>query len=290
MSGAERSYRVALRAFPKQYREERGEEVIATILEGGDGWRPRIREFFGLFWAGVAQRSLQAGGVKTAGSVRAGIRLGVYFLFWLIAAGRAQTLFVYASHRFNGVPPSHYAFHVIGQALAAFLVLLALSRGRWTAPLAITFGWIVTEYSLTQTGTGAISSVRIGILAWTLLFLPPLLLIIARPRKDEPRDLRSPLWAVAAFAWGSLGLAYDPWLGLVPGALLLAWLVLGWRDLRLSIALVTLGTYWFFELAGFAFVNSGARPIALVWFSLFVPMLIVALSIAIGFAGRRVRA
>src|SRR5664279_2446754 len=99
MSGAERSYRIALRAFPKQYREERGEEIVSTILEGGDGWRPHLREVSGLFWAGVAQRSLQAGGVRTAGSVRAGIRLGAYFQLWLTASGATAVLVNF--HRYS---------------------------------------------------------------------------------------------------------------------------------------------------------------------------------------------
>jgi len=245
MSGAERSYRIALRAFPKQYRDERGDEVIATILEGGDGWRPRLREFFGLLWAGVAQRSLSAGGSKTAGSVRAGIRLGAYFLLWL-AANDAMASLVH----FHGNHSRHGLVLSVGAVAIGVSVLLALSRGWWAAPITLVLVWELAATTYFADSPSRLWGLGTDSLApWTAVFLPALLCLLARPRKQEPRDIRSPLWAIAAPALGALtgwqwsALYTNSSVGLAYAAILVAWLVLGWRDLRLSIALATFVIY-----------------------------------------------
>jgi len=287
MSGAERSYRIALRAFPKQYREERGEEVIATILEGGDGWCPRLREFFGLFWAGIAQRSLAAGGVKTAGSVRAGIRLGAYSLLWLSALDATASLVHFHNHY-------HGQALDVGAAVIGFVVLLSLSRGWWAAPIMLLLVWELVSRtylgSLTPLNSGR------GFGHWTILWLPALLCLLARPSKDEPRDLRSPLWAIAAPALGALmgwqwsALYTNPWVGLAYAAPLVAWLVLGWRDLRLSIAIATLVMYWGFRNA--LILTAPHRGLQVGRFAVveLVFLLIAVVPIAIGLVGRRARA
>lgn len=285
MSGAERSYRIALRAFPKQYREERGEEVIATILEGGDGWCPRLREFFGLFWAGIAQRSLAAGGVKTAGSVRAGIRLGAYFQLWLTASGATAVLVNF--HRYS----RHGLALDVGAVVIGVTVLLALSRGWWAAPITLVFAWelgsavFLDAPAHSFTGSGA---------HWAVVFLPALLCLLARPHKQEPRDLRSPLWAIAAPSLGALmgwqwsALYTNSLVGLVFVALLVGWLVLGWRDLRLSIAISTVAMYFGANLLVIG-GTEGNRVGTFVVIEL-ICLLIAVVTIAIGLAGRRVRA
>jgi hypothetical protein len=290
MSGAELSYRIALRAFPKQYREERGEEIVATILEGGDGWRPRVREFFGLFWAGIAQRSLQAGGVRTAGSVRAGIRLGAYSLLWLAANDAAASL-VHFHNYYHG----HARF--VGAAVTGFLVLLTLSRGWWAAPLTLVLVWELVAATYFANSPSRLWGLGSDSLApWTAVFLPALLCLFARPRKQEPRDLRSPLWAIAAPVLGALmgwqwsALYTNPWAGSGYLALLLAWLVLGWRDLRLSVALATLFVYW--GLRNALTLTAPYRGLQVGRFAVveLVFLLIAVVPIAIGFAGRRSRA
>ena len=291
MSGAERSYRVALRAFPKQYREERGEEVIATILEGGDRWCPRLREFFGLFWAGIGQRSIRAGGETTAGSVRAGIRLGAYFLLWLEANSAMASLVHFHGHAGHGLVFS------VGAVVIGIAVLLSLNRGWWAAPITLVLVWELASTTFLggssrwpwHAGSGYVAH-------WTIVLLPALLCLLARPHKNEPRDLRSPMWAIAAPALGALmgwqwsALYTNPWVGLLYVALIVAWLILGWRDLRLSIALATLATYWGLWNAlvltanGIAGLRFGAFAVIELVF-----LLIAVVPIAIGFAGRRLR-
>jgi hypothetical protein len=290
MSAAERCYRVALRAFPKQYREERGDEVIATILEGGDGWRPRLREFFGLLWAGVAQRSLSAGGSKTAGSVRAGIRLGAYFLFWLEANGATASLV-----HFHGNHGRHGLVLSVGAVVIGVSVLLALSRGWWAAPITLVFAWELGSAVFLDAPSHWFWHSRTGSVAyWAVVFLPALLCLLARPHKQEPRDLRSPLWAIAAPALGALmgwqwsALYTNPLVGLVFVALLVGWLVLGWRDLRLSIALSTVAVYFGANLLVIG-GTEGNRVGTFVVIEL-ICLLIAVVTIAIGLAGRRIRA
>lgn len=286
MSGAERSYRLALLAFPKAYREERGEEIVTTILEGGDGRRPRLREFFGLFWAGVAQRSLRAGGERTAGSVRAGLRLGAYFYFWVVAV-----FFVEAALR----PPAnpgflvHYEISTAGSAAIGVVVLLALSRGWWIAPLGLAVAWSIADRLF-------LNSSSPWPWYWTLVsetfgLLPALLCVLARPRRREPRDLRSPLWAIAALVLGAL-MAWHvtswlewQWLLVVPPV---AWLVLGWRDLRLSIALATVAMY--LVSVPLNLIGAGGLRVGIFAVMELVILLIAVVPITIGFAGRRVRA
>lgn len=289
MNGAERSYRIALLAFPAAYRHERGEEIVSTILEGGDGWHPGLREFFGLFWAGIGQRSLMAGGVKTAGSVRAGIRLGAYFLLWLSASGATASLVHFHNHY-------HGAALDIGAAVIGFVVLLTLSRGWWTAPIALVLAWELASRTFLGASPHWFSNLSSGpAIDWAIVLLPALLCLLARPRKQEPRDLRSPLWAIAALALGTLmgwqwsALYTNPWVGLTYIALLAGWLVLGWRDLRLSIALATLAMYWGLERT-LILTSNGGTGLRLSAYSIteLVFLLIVVVPIAIGLAGRRV--
>lgn len=289
MSGAERSYRIALRAFPKQYREERGEEIVSTILEGGDSWRPHLRELSGLFWAGVAQRSLMAGGVKTAGSVRAGIRLGAYFLLWLAASGATASLVhFHSNHGRHGLVLS------VGAVIVGFTVLFALSRGWWAAPITLVFAWELGSAAFLGGSSRWLWHSGAGFFAlWAFAFLPALLCLLARPHKQEPRDLRSPLWAIAAPALGALmgwqwsALYTNSLVGLVFVALLVGWLVLGWRDLRLAIALSTAAVYFDANLLVIG-GTEGNRVGTFVVIEL-ICLLIAVVTIAIGLAGRRVR-
>jgi len=290
MSGAERSYRFALLAFPKQYREERGEEIVATVLEGGDGRCPRPREFFGLFWAGVAQRSLRAGGERTAGSVRAGLRLGAYFYFWVVAVFSVEaTLRTRANPGFL----VHYEISAASSAAIGLVVLLALSRGWWTAPLGFAVAWLITDRLFLGLFLDSSSPWP---WYWTLVsvtfgLLPALLCVLARPRRREPRDLRSPLWAIAALVLGALmawhATSWLEWqlLLVVPP---IVWLVLGWRDLRLAIALATVAMY-LGSVPYLTLIGTGGRRVGTFAVMELVILAIAVVPIAIGFAGRRLR-
>ena len=88
MTAAERVYRVALRAYPTDYRRARGGEILATLDEMGAGSsRPSPRQLAALAAGGVRER-----GVRTTGGTRFGIwaegcRLAALALLLLAAAG-----------------------------------------------------------------------------------------------------------------------------------------------------------------------------------------------------------
>lgn len=295
MSGAERGYRIALRAFPMQYREKRGEEIVATILEGGDGWRPRLREFFGLFWAGIGQRSLRSGGEKTAGSVRAGIRLGSYALLWFYAATWSMFALQPLLNREISVEGGLWRWELTagGLAVTGIIALLALSRGWWVTPFAFACAWLLLgSFFLAANSPRRLLDFVLGypmIYLSVLVFLPTLLSILARPRSGEPRDLHSPLWAVAALLLGTLivwqDLQLTSWLDVTQVVVLVVWLILGWRDLRLAIAGAIIAAFTVLELM----LIPGPSPwIAPAYLLAYAFVMFAAVSVAIGLRGRRV--
>ncbi|MGD0166345.1 MAG: hypothetical protein ABSC51_03530 [Gaiellaceae bacterium] len=307
MSGAERCYRIALLAFPKAYRRERGEEIVATILEGGDGRSPRLRELRSLVWAGITQRSLAAAGATTPGSIRAGVRLGAFSLYWLGAVYLTALAFQPCFTRVQG-GYREYLYGILG-ALAALCGIAALARGWWAAPFIFAVWNQLANYLFLLPGSprwpwdfaGASTWEDAQIIVrWAILFfLTVLLLALARPRRDEPRDLRSWLWTPAALLIGLLissqGLFYTSWLGRPLAVVLAVWLLLAWRDLRLAVAGATVTTFIGASLIFNAF--TWATP-AMTWtwtahtdvVRASVFLLMAALAIAVGVTGRRVSA
>jgi len=319
MSGAEHSYRFALLAFPKQYREERGEEIVATVLEGGDSWR--LREFLGLLFAGINQRGLAAGGERTISSVRAGIRLGAFALLWLGTVGWT----VNALYYFFGYGRSVFAgdYWRVGLAhgslsLIGLLALLALSRGWWVAPLALACAWTPLCYLASGWQLSTLAHPRatafFALSYAPLLFASALLQIVARPRERETLDLRSPYWAVAALAlaglvWkvpGAQDALPTPSLMLplfTPSLMLplfvavpVAWLFLGRSDIRLAVAGATVAGIVCLEVVAPSLAYPNLLPDyqngSVSWVTLgnligCAFALFAAISIAVGIGGRR---
>lgn len=298
MSGAERSYRIALRAFPKEYREERGDEIVGTILEGCDRSFPQLRELLGLFWAGIAHRSLLAGGETTAGAARAGIRLGAFTLIWLSTVGwttNAMHLLV--------VSPGHLDFSRFGLPLVGFSVLLVASQGWWSAPRVLVCVWALFYFIDQQWEPSTFVSygpTTYFLLEFGLLVIAPaFLLTAARPRRDEPLDLRSPRWASAAIGVAVLAWILDvsnmvaepmsilPLFVVVP----VIGLVLGRRDLRLAVAGALVGMTVCLWIVGsdlrFSVINdttiSWLEPSAFVAYAF---ALVAIVSVAAGIRGR----
>jgi hypothetical protein len=282
---------MALLAFPRRYREERGDEIVATILEGGDGRHPRLRELLGLFWAGIGQRGLRASGERAVGSVRAGLRLGAFLLLWVEAVfAVTQALDQFFATRISVAGGQR--FEIIGIAVTSLLGLAALSRGWWTASLGFAVTWLIAYHLF-------FNSFLPWPWYWMLVseglgLLPALLCVLARPRGREPRDLRSPLWAIAALvlgalmAWRATSWLEWQWLLAIPPV---AWLVLGWRDLRLAIAAATVVTFVGLEIV-FTTVLDGSTmawnaPVRLVAYAF---LLGAAVSAGMGFGARRVNA
>ncbi|HEY2788777.1 MAG TPA: hypothetical protein VGI72_04930 [Gaiellales bacterium] len=88
MIAAERVYRTALRAYPPEYRRERGAEILETLDEMGAGSsRPSPRQVAALVASGVRERGARATGGTRYGIWAEGCRLAALVLLLLAAAG-----------------------------------------------------------------------------------------------------------------------------------------------------------------------------------------------------------
>ncbi len=237
MSAAERVLRFALLAYPKAYRHERGDELLATALHDGAA-RPSARQIFSLAVGGIDCRARQASGTRGEGSIRAGLRLGAFV--YILMMTTLSVFFVVGlpfGHNFSTDTPIAVSWVVVQLA-----TLLALCRGWWFAPLAIALAWDVArglfgdDWSWWQPVEGQLQAA----FAFAMYLAPAIVCALARPRSDHPKDLRSPVWAFVALAVGSAMAAGEvilgPWLGMTLIGLMLAWCLLSTRDPRLAYA------------------------------------------------------
>lgn len=78
-----------LRAYPAGYRQERGEEIIGTLLEAtpaGRSW-PSLRDARALITGGLRARAAQNRRLSTAANIRLAVLFGVGIYLSLAAAG-----------------------------------------------------------------------------------------------------------------------------------------------------------------------------------------------------------
>jgi uncharacterized membrane protein YhaH (DUF805 family) len=186
--------------------------------------------------------------------MRAGLRLGAFVQLWLgaVVAGTQAAFPLLVPH--SSWSREVAAYSIVG-AVVAVLAVVAAVRGLWFAPLALavafqvgvglTLGrdWTVWPWHLVGRGP---ASFHVGFVGFRFAaiglasFVPALLLLVARPRRGEPRDLRSWWWVAALVPVAGLiawqGLWYSSWLGRPLLVALALWLVLGRRDPRLAAA------------------------------------------------------
>jgi hypothetical protein len=92
MSTLERRCLLLLTAYPAEYRRERGEEIIGTLLETtppGRGW-PLARDVRALVIGGLRARAAANRRLNTAADIRLGVLLGVAIELSAFAAGFIQ--------------------------------------------------------------------------------------------------------------------------------------------------------------------------------------------------------
>jgi hypothetical protein len=89
MSPLERRCRLLMRAYPAGYRRERGDEIIATLLEATPGGRrrPLARDMRALIMGGLRARAAQHRGFTTAVNLRLAVLAGVCIYLGMAAAG-----------------------------------------------------------------------------------------------------------------------------------------------------------------------------------------------------------
>jgi hypothetical protein len=136
MTALERRYRKLLRAYPDSYREQHGEEIIATLLDvARDGQRwPAPREMAGLARGALRARSHAARQRPTRATWLGGLRLAVLFLLAQATASLgAEAAFGLTAPRTRPVAET------VALCLAAVLctaALLTTAAGRYVLGLA----------------------------------------------------------------------------------------------------------------------------------------------------------
>ncbi len=255
MTISERSYHLALRAYPKGFREIHGDEMLTTLAEMREGGkeRGRLRDLASLVWGGGRQRWLSSTGGSFAATVRQGLAWGVLLLVVRQFGLAAQDVWRPGVNGWLAGDP-YLVAHIL--LLSAWLVTFCLLAGgsrRWgLAALTTTLtGFVYVRVDLALSYGGRFD------LPWTLgFFVPvvlPLLAAYAWPAhgvKLRPRWW--PAWLVPAaflaplsmlgYGWGA-GLGQLPlaWTLVAVGALaVLTAIVLGFSDPRWLPALALL--------------------------------------------------
>lgn len=248
MTSAERVYRLALRAYPPEYRRERGDEILGTLAEMQSGsTRPSPRQVAALAVCGVRQRGLLATGGTRAGVWAEGCRLAALVL--LVAAATASVFpividtwfsrlgFVWPSSPFTAAPAmgADPLIHSIVAVLLPLAGAAAVCRGRST--IAIAGSLLAAALFLSgDVGTGLAEGQYYGLgQDWlanafklgdaVFLAAPAALLLAGFRRREEPAARHSLVWlgvpvvlAVLHIGFFSTSLTFWPL-----GALLIAW-------------------------------------------------------------------
>lgn len=261
MSAAERAYRLALRAYPADYRRERGPEILATLAEMQDGRSmPDAREFGGLVAAGMGERGRRVTGGDRAGMWAEGCALGALLLLLLAATASAYALSwdIWYGRLGIGWPIGDYAptplaaaglARVLTATLLPLAAAFAICRGRrlvaMVAPLAATalylsgmvgFAGAVGYQTWTPGQSWLENAYRLG--TATFLAAPAALLWVAGRSGVRPAARRSLAWLALPAVLAVLHLAY--WATTVTlwplGALVLAWFLAGRWSPHLAVA------------------------------------------------------
>jgi hypothetical protein len=225
VSFAERVYRAALSAYPAEYRAERGDEVLGTLLEATEGRRgPDVREVGGLLADGYRRRVL-ASVTPAHGALRAGAAWAALALATLTAAVAGVGI-VREDHLAASLPP----------ALAPHLHVLGLALSPWFAAFAITAVGALAALAASARRTALGLSVAGALLqVWEAAFGPGAGFAGAHGH-------------LAVYAWTNVStLPREPWHWLVPSLLLPTCILLagsptaprtGVRAARMAAALV----------------------------------------------------
>lgn len=242
-----RRCRLLLTAYPAEYRRERGEEILSTLLETmppGRGWPP-ARDVRALIIGGVRARAAANRRLGTAAGIRLGVLLGVAIELSLSAAGFLRD-FVTSSAGFataRDTAASGWRELLAGLLIAAAVTLAWRGRSRLLvacAPAAAAAViWLLIHQPAYDRHGYTVTTLSAGAAGSLLLCLAALIPLAGR----SERPTRSGLWLIG------LLVATDALEGLMPGRLfVLCWLgsvlivVVAWIavDARPALGLATL--------------------------------------------------
>lgn len=260
MTAAERVYRLALLAYPAEYRRARGDEILATLedMQAGER-RPSARQAASLLAAGVGERGRAVTGADRSGVWAEGCALAAllllllaataatYVIGWDVWYARLHMRWPVAAYQPSALETAALVRAIVAATLPG-AAALAVCRGHrlvaLVAPVASTALFLSGNvgfagsagYEVWSPGqTWLTSGYELG--TATFLAAPAALLLVAgRARRRAPR--RSVAWLGLPVVLGVLHLAF--WATTVTfwplGALLLAWFLAGRLSPHLSVA------------------------------------------------------
>jgi hypothetical protein len=238
MSTLERRCWLLLTAYPAEYRRERGEEILGTLLETtpqGRGW-PLARDVVALIIGGLRARAAANRRLSTAADIRLGVLLGIAMQLSAFAASRLP-LFVTSSAVFGTAretAASGWRELIAGLLTAAAVMCAWHGRRRLLvacAPVAaVAVIWLLIHQPAYDSGGYIDWTLLAGEAGVLLLCLAALMLLV----RQTERPSRSWLWLIGLIvATGILP-------GLVPGHLRVLW----WPSPVLPLAILIVPIVW----------------------------------------------
>jgi hypothetical protein len=190
MSPLERRCRVLLRAYPAEYRRERGEEIITTLMEASPEGRSRLslRDARSLVAGGLRARAALNRRFTTAVNLRLAVLAGISIYLGAIAAGDVDDFVVSQIDR--GVPtygPFGWPALVAGLLIGVLVVLVWLAR----RPVVIGAAALAAAAAASYVG---FSSQQIGFVVVELVCLVAVVALTVRAQRRSSAWL----WLVGA--------------------------------------------------------------------------------------------
>ncbi len=234
MSPLERRCRSLLRAYPRWYRRQRGDEMLATLLEGsrpGQRW-PSARDTRALIIGGLRVRATQDQRLTTAANLRLAAQLGAVLALLTLVTGSLTTILLIWVHAYT-------LSTGVAQSLVCGLLGLAVVVAAWFGSRSVVAVLAAATAAAAAWGYWG-SDKALAILPAGLLIMLAVLVYLGE------RLPRSWLWLAGAwFGWNvlqalsvlePLRFLYDP-LVFVPWIIL--GLVAGWAfvDARPAMAM-----------------------------------------------------
>jgi hypothetical protein len=247
----ERRSRLLLRTYPADYRRERGEEMIGTLLEttpDGRAW-PRLRDVRALAVGGLRARAAQNSRRSTAANLRIAVMAGVSLYLVLIAADYLGTWVIDPG-------PLRYEWRVMAVGLLIVMAVLLV----WIAPRMIAaLSGLAAAVAIYFVGRN-----DLPFWSWTSLVVCVAAIVLLAPRFARPP--RTWLFLIGACAVAVVASNYGSavlWLQvaalLAPAVVSLAWLAV---DARLAMAVATFMLTFYIERT-VPFFNAAMLPVVL---------------------------
>ncbi len=260
MTKLERRCRLFLRAYPEQYRRERGGEMLGTLLDTtpqGRTW-PLLRDVCALLAGGVRARAAMNMQLSLGANLRTAAYAGISAYLGLISVADlgdfAHAVIAAASGRTQLIRSYDWAY-VVGMALIALTVALAVANSRRAVVLAGALPAAALMYY------GAAGDRHLSVLSTSSLLIDLAILVALSGKRTRLAPWWR--WPVGSVAVLPLLLIFGPgaqvWLLfallMALGATSLAWIAI---DARPAIAVcVFLFAYWMpITIADFAFSPS----------------------------------